>query len=856
MNIKKELEDLERFKIKIITCLLFVILSIIGTTFSYSQENEFTKGNFYTIDEIKVTGLKTFNEQTVVTYTGLFQGQNIRIPGEEISQVINKLWKLELFSDINFYVTNIVGDKASIEINIVELPSLSDYKITGLKKSKAETIETDIEIKKGQKITENFIETTKNYIVNKYRKNGFLNTKVNINTIPDTLGLNSERMVISVDLGERVKINSINFSGNELFKSKKLKKQMKNTKTKLLGRFWKKSKYIENEYEEDLDAVVDFYKEKGYRDARIILDTVKIDGNQIDLDIQLAEGNKYYFGDIKFLGNSVYSDEQLARSLGLFKGDSYNGVLLKKRISDNTKPDGDDLTNLYQNNGYLFSNVNAVEIAAENDTIDFEIRITEGKPAFFNKISVVGNTVTNDNVIYRELRTKPGELYSKDKVVRTVRELGQLGFFDPEQISPDFKNVDPNNGTVDIEYGLVPKGASQIELQGGYGGGGFIGTIGLSFNNFSLKGMKDPKAWRPVPRGDGQAVSLRLQANRFYRVYSASLSDPWFGGVQPVQFSTSFSHTKQYRYNYFTGRVDKSQSFEVTGASIGLAKRLRIPDDYFTLSQSLGYQYYNLINYFTGLFPFGDGSSNNLSYTVALSRNNTFTNPIFPLGGSEFVLSARFSLPYSLWNGVDYANLGDLEKYQDDDGNPDPAKIEQEKFRWLEFYKVKFKGSWYTRLFDKLVLRTHTEFGFLGAFNNDRGVIPFDRFFLGGDGMSQYAMDGRETISLRGYPNQSLSTQDGSTIYNRFSLELRYPITLKPAASIFGLTFIESGQGYNSFREFNPFNGKRSVGLGLRIFMPAFGLLGIDFGYGLDAVNDFDLNPNGWETHFVIGQQF
>ena len=856
MNIKKELEDLERFKIKIITCLLFVILSIIGTTFSYSQENEFTKGNFYTIDEIKVTGLKTFNEQTVVTYTGLFQGQNIRIPGEEISQVINKLWKLELFSDINFYVTNIVGDKASIEINIVELPSLSDYKITGLKKSKAETIETDIEIKKGQKITENFIETTKNYIVNKYRKNGFLNTKVNINTIPDTLGLNSERMVISVDLGERVKINSINFSGNELFKSKKLKKQMKNTKTKLLGRFWKKSKYIENEYEEDLDAVVDFYKEKGYRDARIILDTVKIDGNQIDLDIQLAEGNKYYFGDIKFLGNSVYSDEQLARALGLFKGDSYNGVLLKKRISDNTKPDGEDLTNLYQNNGYLFSNVNAVEIAAENDTIDFEIRITEGKPAFFNKISVVGNTVTNDNVIYRELRTKPGELYSKDKVVRTVRELGQLGFFDPEQISPDFKNVDPNNGTVDIEYGLVPKGASQIELQGGYGGGGFIGTIGLSFNNFSLKGMKDPKAWRPVPRGDGQAVSLRLQANRFYRVYSASLSDPWFGGVQPVQFSTSFSHTKQYRYNYFTGRVDKSQSFEVTGASIGLAKRLRIPDDYFTLSQSLGYQYYNLINYFTGLFPFGDGSSNNLSYTVALSRNNTFTNPIFPLGGSEFVLSARFSLPYSLWNGVDYANLGDLEKYQDDDGNPDPAKIEQEKFRWLEFYKVKFKGSWYTRLFDKLVLRTHTEFGFLGAFNNDRGVTPFDRFFLGGDGMSQYAMDGRETISLRGYPNQSLSTQDGSTIYNRFSLELRYPITLKPAASIFGLTFIESGQGYNSFREFNPFNGKRSVGLGLRIFMPAFGLLGIDFGYGLDAVNDFDLNPNGWETHFVIGQQF
>ena len=855
MSIKIELEDLEKFKIKIITGLFLAFL-LVNSKLSFSQESDFVKGNFYVLDEINVTGLKTFNEQTVVTYTGLFKGQSIRIPGEEISQVINKLWKLELFSDINFYVTKIDGDKASIEINIVELPSLSDYKITGLRKSKTETIETDIEIKKGQKITENFIETTKNYIINKYRKNGFLNTKVNINTIPDTLGLNSERMVINIDLGERVKINSINFTGNDLFKSKKLKKQMKNTKSKLLGRFWKKSKYIEKDYEEDLTSIIDYYKEKGYRDARILIDTVKIDGNLIDLDIELAEGNKYYFGDIKFLGNSVYSNEQLSRVLGLFKGDTYNGILLKKRISDNSKPDGEDLTNLYQNNGYLFSNVNAVEIAAENDTIDFEIRITEGKPAFFNKISVVGNTVTNDNVIYRELRTKPGELYSKDKVVRTVRELGQLGFFDPEQISPDFKNVDPNNGTVDIEYGLVPKGASQVELQGGYGGGGFIGTIGLSFNNFSLKGMKDPKAWKPVPRGDGQAVSLRLQANRFYRVYSASLSDPWFGGIQPVQFSTSFSHTKQYRYNYFTGRVDKSASFEITGASVGLAKRLRIPDDYFTLSQSLAYQYYNLNNYYTGLFPFGDGSSNNLSYTVALSRNNTFTNPIFPLGGSEFVLSARFSLPYSLWNGVDYANLGDLEKFQDDDGNPDPAKIEQEKFKWLEFYKIKFKGSWYTRLFDKLVLRTHTEFGFLGAFNNDRGVIPFDRFFLGGDGMSQYAMDGRETISLRGYPNQSLSSQDGSTIYNRFSLELRYPITLKPAASIFGLTFMETGQGYNNFREFNPFNGKRSVGLGLRIFMPAFGLLGIDFGYGLDSVNEFNLEPNGWETHFVIGQQF
>ncbi len=822
----------------------------------FGQDSAYVKGKEYVINDIVVTGIKSFNEQTVITYTGLFVGKKVQIPGEDISKIINKLWKLELFSDINFYITKIIDDKVDIEISIVELPSLSEYKITGLKKAKSETIEEEIEIKRGQKITENFIETTKNYIINKYQKNGFLNTKVNINTIKDSVGLNNEKMVINVDLGDRVKVNEIEFSGNDIFKTNQLKKKMKKTKTKLPGRFWKKSKFIEDDYQTDLSSIIDFYKEKGYRDARIISDTVVTNENLIKLKIDINEGKKYYFGDISFLGNTVYSDDQLSKLLGLFKGDSYNGVLLKKRIADSSKPDGEDLTNLYQNNGYLFSSINPVEISAINDTIDFEIRIVEGNPAYFNKITVVGNTRTNDHVIYRELRTKPGDLYSKDKVVRTVRELGQTGFFDPEQITPDFKNVDPNGGTVDIEYGLVEKGASQVELQGGYGGNSFIGSIGVSFNNFSLKGLKDKTAWKPVPMGDGQSLSLRLQANRFYRVYSFSLADPWFGGEQPVQFSTSFSHTKQFRYNFFTGSVNKEQFVSITGASIGLAKRLRVPDDFFTLSQSLSYQYYNLQNYFTGLFTFGQGKSNNIAYTVALSRNNTFTNPIFPLGGSEFVLSARFSLPYSLWNGVDYSNLGSLPEFQDSNGNPDQSAIDQEKYKWLEFYKIKFKGSWYTRLFDKLVLRTHAEFGFLGAYNNDRGVIPFDRFFLGGDGMSQYAMDGREMIALRGYPNQSLSSQNGSTIYNKFSLELRYPITLKPAASIFGLTFLESGQGFDKFRDYNPFNSKRSMGVGLRIFMPAFGLLGIDFGYGLDGVNDNDLTPNGWETHFVIGQNF
>ena len=497
-----------------------------------------------------------------------------------------------------------------------------------------------------------------------------------------------------------------------------------------------------------------------------------------------------------------------------------------------------------------------MEVSAENDTIDMEIRITEGKIASFNKISVVGNDKTNDHVIFRELRTKPGELYSKDKVVRTVRELGQLGFFDAEQISPNFKNVDPNNGTVDIEYGLVEAGASQIELQGGYGGGGFIGTLGLSFNNFSMRNIFNKKAYRPLPMGDGQSLALRLQASQFYSTYSFSFSEPWLGGRQPVQFSTSLSRTNQYRYDFFTRRADKSQSFEISGISIGLARRLKVPDDFFTLSQALAYQYYNLNNYFTGLFTFGDGEASNLTYTIALSRNNTFTNPIFPTGGSTFSISAKLTPPYSLFSDVDYGDLENQAKFQDAEGNVLQDKVDQERFRWLEYYKLKFNGTWYTSLIGKLVLKTQADFGFIGTYNQDRGYIPFERFYLGGDGMANFAMDGRENIALRGYQNQSLSSRDGSIIYNKFSLELRYPVTLKPSASIYGLTFLESGNGYDSFRNFNPFEAKRSAGAGVRIFMPAFGLLGIDFGYGFDNPDGTTNQPNGWETHFIIGQNF
>lgn len=863
MNIVKEKGDLEKrasnsIRIILLKKSIIPFILIIGA-FSYGQTESFVKGKTYELDSLTVSGIKTFNEQTVISYSGLRKGQKIKVPGEEVSSVINKLWGLELFSNINVYVTNVENNKISLDIEIEELPTLTDVKINGLKKGNTETIIKDTELTKGKKLSESFMTNTKNYIINKYKKEGFLDTKVNLNTIKDTIGANSYKMVVNIDKGQRIKIKEIDFNGNEVFKESKLRSKLKNTKIKNPIRFWKRSKYINNDFNDDLNGLIEFYKENGFRDARIIKDTLLRNdktSNSIALKLDIEEGKKYYFGDIDFVGNTVYTNNSLQQILGLKKGDVYNGVLLKKRIADTSKPDGNDITNLYQNNGYLFSNINAVEVSAIKDTIDFEIRITEGKLANFNKIVVEGNTKTNDHVIYRELRTKPGELYSKDKLVRTVREVGQLGFFDAEQINPQIENVDPNSGTIDVRFDLVESGASQIELQGGYGQGGFIGTLGLSFNNFSMRNILDKTKYKPLPMGDGQTLALRLQASQFYNTYSFSFSEPWLGGQQPVQFSTSLQHTIQYRFDFFTGLADKSQSFQISGITLGLAKRLRIPDDFFQLSQAISYQYYNLNNYFTGLFTFGDGEANNLSYTINLTRNNTRINPIFPTGGSTFSISGKFTPPYSLFSKKDFSNLGVLAEFQDENGNPDQSKIDQEKFKWLEFYKIKFNGTWYSQVYDKLILKTQADFGFLGAYNLARGNIPFERFFLGGDGMINYALDGRETIALRGYPNQSLSSTDGSVIYNKFTLELRYPITLKPTASIYTLTFLEAGNGYNNFREFNPFNSRRSAGAGVRIFMPAFGLLGIDFGYGFDNVNPNITTPNGWETHFVIGQRF
>lgn len=847
--------------------LLLITLLFLGISEGFAQQGDKPIGDAerYTIGEIEVTGSESFNERTVIAFTGLKEGEKIYVPGERISRIVKKLWDLKLFSDINIYITDIQGSTVTLEINIAEVPNLSEVDIRGVKKNKAKDLKEEIKLTAGRKVTQSFIANTRSFIENKYRDKGYLNADVSIRTreAKDTItqGRKKVDMLIDIDKGERVKIASIDFEGNELIKDSRLRRAMKNTKEKNFFRILKRSKYVEEEYQEDLKSVIDLYKERGFRDARVVEDSLsRVNENLIALDIKIEEGNKYYFGDIEFVGNTVYTDQQLKQKLGIDRGDVYNGIEFDKRISDPTDPDSDDLSNMYQNNGYLFSNINAVETNVQNDTIDFEIRIVEGPETYFKNIEVTGNTRTNDHVVYRILRTRPGEKYSREKIVRSVREIGQLTFFDATQINPVPKNFNAEDGTVDIEYQLVEAGSSQIELQGGYGGGGFVGTLGLRFNNFSLRNLFNGEAWQPLPMGDGQTVALRAQASQAFNTYSLSFTEPWLGGKKPVSFSVSLSHSEQYNFRRGGGRfgdVDRNSRILITGGTIGLAKILEWPDNYFQISHAVAFRHYNLKNFNFQTFNFPNGYSNDISYTLGITRNNAGTNPIFPTYGSTFNLTAKLTPPYSLFNDVDYSNLGEQPEFQTN-GLPDPAKIDQERFKFLEYYKIKFNAAWYTTLVGKLVLKSGGEFGYLGAYNTDRGVVPFERFFVGGDGLGGFNLAARDIIRLRGYEFGQLNIDsEGDNIYNKLSFELRYPIILSQAASIFALTFAEAGASYNGFRNYNPYEMYRSTGAGIRIFMPQFGLLGIDFGYGFDSppttITD---DPSGWQVHFLIGQQF
>jgi len=825
--------------------ILFIITVFTVYTINAQEEAkvsvdslQFETGKSYILGDFTVIGLQKFSEQTVKVHSGLTKGSAIKLPGDKLTSAIKRLYETDQFSKVDVYLVKLDGETAYLEFNVQELPQLDKLIFPDLSKSKNRTLKEEVKIKTGDMVTDNLLVTTKNFFINKYKETGYYNTKVNISTEKGKKP-NTVDMIVAIDKGKRVKVKEITFHGNENIKSKKLRRKMKNTKRKFFGRFWKRSKYVKTDYVEDLERVIDKYSENGFRDAVVVGKKLTWnDDNTLNLDITVEEGKKYFFGNIDYVGNVAYTNKQLSRFLRLAKGDVYNSKILKERVNGDGTPDSQDIQSLYLNSGYLFANVTPVETRVENDSIDVEIRVYEDDPATVRKVTVVGNTTTNDHVIYRELYTKPGKLFSKEDIIRSVREISQLGFFDAENIVPDVK---PNHTdkTVDIEYSVAEKGSSQIELQGGYGNKAFIGTLGLSFNNFAISNLFKKEAYKPLPRGDGQTLSLRLQTSKFYSTYSFSFMEPWLGGKKPKSLSVSIYNSRiKGRSGYY--EVNDDQGLNIWGATLGLGQRLQWPDDYFQLSQSISFQRYEMKNYpVLRALNFDDGNANNVAYNIVLSRKSAGPNPIFPTNGSEFSLGFKATPPFSLLNGKDYNTLSD-----------------QEKYKWLEYYKTTFKANVYTPIWKKLVLRTNAEFGILGFYNNDLGYSPFERFVMGGDGMSQFRYDGSETIGLRGYENGRIASQDEpSTIYNKFSLETRYPITLKPSASIYVMGFLEAGNAYDSFEEYNPFDLKRSAGAGLRIFMPAFGLLGIDFAHGFDPPNGSTVK-SGWQTHFIIGQQF
>lgn len=846
-----------KFYTKLFSVALVLFALFFGSNANAQTQNDsvasnnaaFEKGKEYILGGISVTGLVKFSEETVKVFTGLRNGQTIKLPGDKLTSAIKKLYESKQFSNVDVYLARLDGNTVYLQFDVQELPMLNEVSIVGIKKSKAKELLKEAELKEGAMVTDNLVVTTKNYFTKKYTDKGFLKTKVTLDTRKDSSDINVVNMNVFIDKGSKIKIKDINFTGNEALADKKLKKAMSNTKEKFLGRFWKGSKYIEDKYQEDLESILDKYSRLGYRDARILSEGITWnEDNTIDINIELEEGKQYRFSEIVFVGNKEYTNDELMKVLRIDKGDVYNGAVLKERVKGDGSPTSEDLSTLYQDSGFLFSQVNAVETKVENDSITVEIRIREDEKARIRKVTVSGNDKTNDHVIFRELRVKPGDLFSRSNIIRSIREIGQLGFFD-QNVTPDVV-PDYTNKTADINFNVAEKGGSQIELQGGYGGGSFIGTLGLSFNNFSIKNLFKKEAYTPLPMGDGQSLSLRLQSSRTFNTYSFSFTEPWLGGRKPKSLSFSIYSSNQFQLNPQTFQVDRDRSLGIIGASIGLGQRLKWPDDYFQLSQTLSYQSFNLDNYGfrVGANILNNGTLNNLSYSATISRNSAGPSLIFPTYGSEFSFGVKATFPYSLVNNKDYSIDSGLSQEETN------AQI-AEKYKWLEYYKLSAKGKWYTSFTDKLVLMTNAEMGFLGYYNSDVGLSPFERYFVGGDGIAVFQLDGREVVGLRGYENNQLSPLEGGSIYNKFQLELRYSITDAPSASIYTLGFLEAGNSYDNFQSFNPFELKRSAGLGIRIFMPAFGLLGIDFAHGFDPLPG-QIEKSGWQTHFIIGRQF
>jgi outer membrane protein insertion porin family len=801
---------------------------------SLNQDNiDYNNPKEYIVGGITIEGTKFLDHQTLIQIAGIEIGQKVIIPGDQITKAIKTLWKQGLFADIQITAEKIEGEKLFLNYYLEERSRLSKFKFKGIKKADIDELRDRIKLVRGKILTEGLINNTNNIIKEYFVDKGFYNVEVNLFQENDTITKNHTILVVDIDKKDKVKISSLNFEGNSVFSDKKLKRIMKDTKVKKRIRLFKASKLLNEAYKTDKETIIAKYNEKGFRDAKIVGDSIGMDaeGNLI-LDIKINEGNLYYFGDIAFIGNTKYSNKELADLVGISKGDIYNENIMQTRLLGS--PDSRDVHSLYLDNGYLFSQVNPVETNVNNDTINMEVRIYEGTQARVNRVSVVGNTKTNDHVIMREIRTKPGDLFNRSLIIRSNRELATLNYFNAETLDIDVE-PDAQNGTVDLTYKVEEKSSDQIELQGGWGANRIIGTFRVSFNNFSSRNFFKKGAWAPLPSGDGQRLSLSASSNGVqYQSYNISFTEPWLGGKKPNALSIGAYHS--ITSNGLDRDNEDRGDFKVTGFSLGLGKRLRVPDDFFTLYQNASIKKYEVNNYNLGNFD--EGTFYNCSYSFVLGRNSV-DQPTFPRKGSNMKLTIQLTPPYSLFDNIDdYTTAEGLARN-----------------KWVEYHKWNIGANWFSSIADKLVLKTDLQYGIIGKYTDEKSLSQFERYYVGGDGLSGYALDGREVIALRGYGNNTLSPENGATIYNKYTLEMRYALSLNPQSPIFALAFLEAGNTWNNFNKFNPFDIKRSAGVGIRITIPMIGIMGVDWGYGFDDVPG---NPdaNGGQFHFSINQQF
>src|SRR6201996_484997 len=798
----------------------------------------------YIIGGVTVTGTKYLDKDVLVQISKLNKGDKINIPGEQNAAVIKRMYDQGLFDDVQLNITKINLDTIYLEIAVVERPRLSRMHITGIRKGEVEDLQKKLSDKNSKIVNENLLSTTTAIIKKHFNEKGFLNTTVTIKQRKDPGDANSVILDVAVDKKQKVMINKVTFEGNTAFSSKKLKKYLKKTRERKWYNLFGSRKFKNDKYEEDKTNLISKMQDKGYRDAQLISDSVtKHDDRTVDVKIKVYEGPKYYFGKINWSGNAKYPTALLGKILRIKKGDVFSEEELNKRLSGPT-PNSDDVSSLYLNDGYLTYQADAVQTKIYNDTVDLDIRIYEGPQYTINRVLLKGNDVTNDKVVMREIRTKPGQKFNKELLIRSTRDIAQLGNFDEQKTEPKPTNINPADGTVDIIFNVVEKPSDQIELSGGFGGGQIVGTLGLTFNNFSLRNIFHFKDYKPLPKGDGQKLSLRGQSSgRTYQNYSFTFSEPWLGGKKPIYFALSAYTQLSSTGQYYATTNPLYNKLRINGVGVTLGKRLNWPDNYFQLNYSLNFDHYNLDNY-TG-YLFQNGTSFNIKLTQELTRNS-LDLPIYPTSGSNIRFTAQGTPPYSLFNNINYKTA-----------------TQEQRYHFVEYYKFKYDAQWFQRITGKLVLMSQVRFGFLGQYNTEVGPSPFERFKLGGDGMQSYQfLQGSDIIGLRGYSNFSVipqgtnytvDTNPGSSIYDKYTFELRHPVIASQSATIFLLAFAEGGNVWNSFDKFDPFNVRRSVGVGARIFLPIFGLLGLDYGYGFDKIPGIP-GANKGQFSFSISQ--